>query len=258
MNVIVTLGATREYIDAVRFISNASTGATGSALADFFASKGFRVSALCAANSIKPKNKKVEILEFSDFSDLNGKIKNLLKTRSFDIFIHCAAVSDYSVRSPCLKTKLDSGSGTLKIILKRNFKIVERIKRYARANPSDKKPEQGGIARNRCSEHCELPEQGGIARNRCSEHCELPEQGGIARNRCRELYERPYLAAFKLTCAAGKKEILSAVSKLKSADIVVHNDINEKGFFHLYKNGSKTADCRGTRELAKKILKEIP
>ena len=46
MKILLTSGATVEYIDGVRFITNFSTGGTGSILADEFARAGHKVTAL--------------------------------------------------------------------------------------------------------------------------------------------------------------------------------------------------------------------
>lgn len=145
MKVLITSGATREYIDSVRFITNFSTGKTGSTIADFFASQNCPVVLLCGISSIGPQNKKIKIFEFRDFEDLNGELRRLLKTYNFDLIIHLAAVSDYSVDSVILHgkeikpeklNKIDSDeSDSITIKLKRNFKIIEKLKSYCKNNP---------------------------------------------------------------------------------------------------------------------------
>ena len=52
MNLLVTAGATREPLDAVRFLSNVSTGATGAALADALAARGCTVALLHGENAV--------------------------------------------------------------------------------------------------------------------------------------------------------------------------------------------------------------
>ncbi|MGH7994919.1 MAG: phosphopantothenoylcysteine decarboxylase, partial [Opitutaceae bacterium] len=46
MKILITAGASREAIDAVRFISNVSSGRTGAALADALVALGHRVTML--------------------------------------------------------------------------------------------------------------------------------------------------------------------------------------------------------------------
>jgi phosphopantothenoylcysteine decarboxylase/phosphopantothenate--cysteine ligase len=48
MKILVTFGGTREYIDAVRFITNLSTGGTGRAIAAYLSRKKHEVFCLCA------------------------------------------------------------------------------------------------------------------------------------------------------------------------------------------------------------------
>lgn len=133
MKVLVTSGATREPIDSVRFISNFSTGKTGAAIASFFESNGASVSFLHGEDSFVPEGLKDE-REFSSFEDLNEKLKRRLSSSKFDAVIHAAAVSDYAPIETA-SGKIDSSHGTLTLTLRRNFKIVERLRSYASSGP---------------------------------------------------------------------------------------------------------------------------
>ena len=55
MKILITAGATREPIDAVRFVSNVSTGATGAALADEFSRGGIEVVLLRSEGAVRPQ-----------------------------------------------------------------------------------------------------------------------------------------------------------------------------------------------------------
>jgi phosphopantothenoylcysteine synthetase/decarboxylase len=140
MRALVTLGGTREYIDAVRFITNLSTGGTGRVIAERLASRGCKVACLCAAGAQRPSGENIGVTDFIAFRDLDLSLKRLLKTRTFDAVVHLAAVSDYSPAfieaggkkfRPAAAAKLDSGVPELKLVLRRNFKIIDRIKQYA-------------------------------------------------------------------------------------------------------------------------------
>lgn len=90
--VIVTAGGTREFIDAVRYISNKSSGKMGYALAEEAYFRGAReVVLISAAKSIaRPYGVKVENVESTE--DMK---KSLLKYfKNGDIIIMTAAVSD--------------------------------------------------------------------------------------------------------------------------------------------------------------------
>ncbi|MCG2726547.1 MAG: hypothetical protein L6420_09935 [Elusimicrobia bacterium] len=140
MKILITAGGTREYIDGARFIGNISTGKTACAMADFLA-KEHDIIYLCSEAAKLPKNKKIKIKKFISFKDLNNSIKNILGNKRIDALIHSAAVGDYSIR--LLKSggkkielkktkKISSKNKDLTIILKRNFKIIDRVKTYSK------------------------------------------------------------------------------------------------------------------------------
>jgi len=142
MKILLTSGGTREPIDAARFITNLSTGYTGRLLAEALADRGCELLCLCAAGAIRPSGDNIRVEEFFSFADLNGALKTALRTESFDAVIHLAAVSDYSPSYieadgrgflPGRETKLDSSPQELRLTLRRNFKILDRIKSYAAA-----------------------------------------------------------------------------------------------------------------------------
>jgi phosphopantothenoylcysteine decarboxylase/phosphopantothenate--cysteine ligase len=137
MNILITSGATREPVDAVRFITNMSSGTTGAALADAFCEAGHEVFYLHGEGAHLPQITK-HMSQFSSFADLDDRLKKLLGSGIFDAVVHLAAVSDYSVAAVIVdgkprkpgKIKLSSRS-EISIRLKRNFKILERLRSYA-------------------------------------------------------------------------------------------------------------------------------
>jgi phosphopantothenoylcysteine decarboxylase/phosphopantothenate--cysteine ligase len=148
LKVLVTGGGTREPIDGVRFITNFSTGDTAARLVDSFVECGDEVTYLCAEGAARPRGV-CEILPFTTFKSLDAVLKEILTERRFDVVVHLAAVSDYYVESivldaagpnedaksgirldPASVAKLDSAGGVT-LHLKRNFKILDRIKSYA-------------------------------------------------------------------------------------------------------------------------------
>ena len=140
MRVLLTFGGTREHIDAARFITNMSTGRTGRIIAEHFSERGCKTHCLCARGAERPAGKDVTIKEFTGFDDLDIGLKRILKARKFDAVVHLAAVSDYSPAyieaggkrfKPGCDAKLDSKAPVMKLVLKRNFKIIDRIKKYA-------------------------------------------------------------------------------------------------------------------------------
>ena len=142
MRVLVTAGATREYLDGVRFLTNVSTGRTGADLCDAFARLGHKVFLLRGQGAALPARVSPALQDaFSDFADLDAKLKNALRARDFDLVVHCAAVGDYSISSiargqrsfkPGRAGKIES-SGPLTLRLAPNFKILDRLQDYAGA-----------------------------------------------------------------------------------------------------------------------------
>lgn len=94
--VLITAGATSEPIDAVRVISNGSTGATGAALATHFSACGHAVTLLRSRYAARPSCPCAEV-EFSTFAELDHALDALLGESSFDAVIHAAAVGDFGV-----------------------------------------------------------------------------------------------------------------------------------------------------------------
>ena len=138
--ILITSGGTREDIDGVRFISNLSTGKTGAAIAKYFSQRNHEVTFLHAAGSFQPEANCTKI-EFNSFKDLDENLKNLLSSKSYDMVIHLAAVSDFSpvsieinknIFALPIQRKVDSDAETLTISLKRNFKITEKLRLYSK------------------------------------------------------------------------------------------------------------------------------
>jgi len=91
-NVMITLGATIEAIDPVRFISNHSSGKMGMALASACAEAGATVTLIIGAISVAVESRAKGILVTSANEMLKAVNDNISEQ---DIFISCAAVADY-------------------------------------------------------------------------------------------------------------------------------------------------------------------
>ncbi len=96
--ILITAGATREYIDPVRFISNASSGKMGIALANEAAKKGAIVTLIgCNIDLLCSYiNNNIQFIKSQNFSDLKESLINEFPKN--DILIMAAAVSDFSIK----------------------------------------------------------------------------------------------------------------------------------------------------------------
>ncbi|MBP7796640.1 MAG: hypothetical protein KA059_07705 [Elusimicrobiales bacterium] len=141
MNILITAGATVEYIDNIRFITNISTGRTASTIADLLKDKSSITYLYSKTVKYMPsKNKRIRFIEFSDFKSLNNILRDELKKNHYDIIIHSAAVSDFSVKEIIsghrrykapFNGKIKS-DGDINLILIKNFKIIDRIREYSK------------------------------------------------------------------------------------------------------------------------------
>ena len=140
--ILITAGGTRERIDSVRYIGNMSTGRTASQLADELTEAGHSVTWLGARDAIQPATVN-RIESFYSFADLEAQLRLLLGTGEYDVVVHAAAVSDFSVASiesdgPRASKndngKLSSESG-LVLYLKPNPKLLDSLKSWS-GNPA--------------------------------------------------------------------------------------------------------------------------
>lgn len=128
---LITAGATREPIDGIRFISNVSTGQTGAELADLMTARGYNVTYLHGQGAVRPRSAAHQV-PFTDFQDLDRKLKVELDQRDYEAVIHAAAVSDYSLENPSAQVKLSSDQPQLTLQLKPNPKLLPKLKSYSR------------------------------------------------------------------------------------------------------------------------------
>lgn len=112
-NIVITAGATREYIDDIRYITNASSGKMGRAIA--FACKNAGANTLLLSSG-------------EDFHTVD-QLWRLLKKHiaRADICIHTAAIGDFLVKNK-FTGKLKSGNN-VQINLEPQQKLASRIKK---------------------------------------------------------------------------------------------------------------------------------
>ncbi|SMN16867.1 Phosphopantothenoylcysteine decarboxylase / Phosphopantothenoylcysteine synthetase [uncultured Candidatus Thioglobus sp.] len=94
--VLITLGATIEAIDPVRYLSNHSSGKMGSALANACIEAGAQVT-LVHGNISVTLNQKAQLISAMSAEEMYQAVMDNITEQ--DIFIACAAVSDYSAQA---------------------------------------------------------------------------------------------------------------------------------------------------------------
>lgn len=130
MKILLTSGATREPIDAVRFISNVSTGATGAALAAALAEAGHEVTLLHGESALKPDAEGVTCGSFGSTQNLADRMQHALAGGAFDVVIQAAAVSDYRPDTEH-SGKLSSYADELVLRLVPTPKLLSQIKSWS-------------------------------------------------------------------------------------------------------------------------------
>lgn len=143
MRILITAGGTQEPLDEVRFLTNFSTGKTGAILTETWTAAGHQVTHLCGRAAIAPAPS-FKLLRYGSFADLESELQALLGSEPFDLVVHAAAVSDYSIKEiragdrtyqPGVTGKIDSSAEELVLKLRRNHKIVDRLRGYAAGHP---------------------------------------------------------------------------------------------------------------------------
>lgn len=94
LNILITAGPTREPIDPVRFLSNRSSGKMGFALAEAAAKQGARVKLVAGPVQLKTPAS-VERIDVETADEMLDAVL-AFQNKGCDIFISCAAVSDYA------------------------------------------------------------------------------------------------------------------------------------------------------------------
>lgn len=92
--VLITSGPTREYLDPVRFLTNASSGAMGFALAAAAKSAGARVTVISGPTYLEPP-RGIHVVKIVTALDMRKE--TLRRVRGADVIIGAAAVSDWRV-----------------------------------------------------------------------------------------------------------------------------------------------------------------
>ncbi len=107
MRFLITAGGTREHIDPVRFISNASSGKMGYALARVALRAGHEVTLITAPTALKPPVG-AAIVQVESAAQMFAAVKEHFA--NCDGLIMAAAVSDYTPARPA-KTKIKKQEG---------------------------------------------------------------------------------------------------------------------------------------------------
>jgi phosphopantothenoylcysteine synthetase/decarboxylase len=130
MRILITAGGTREYLDPVRFISNASSGRMGYALAREALRAGHKVTLVTAATAQRPPSG-AKVIEVETAAQMFKAVKKHFE--KCDCLIMAAAVADYTPSRPA-KTKIKKTGKALTIKLKPTTDILKWAGGHKRRN----------------------------------------------------------------------------------------------------------------------------
>ena len=126
MHILITAGGTREYIDPVRFISNASSGRMGYALARAALGAGHKVTLIATPTTQRPPSK-AKVVKAETAAQMFDAVKKHFDR--CDCLIMAAAVADYTPAQPA-KTKIEKRDKPLTIKLKPTPDILKWATRH--------------------------------------------------------------------------------------------------------------------------------
>ncbi|MFZ5476272.1 MAG: phosphopantothenoylcysteine decarboxylase [Myxococcota bacterium] len=148
---LVTAGATRNPVDAIRYLSAHATGRTGVEIARGL---GGEVLLLGSAEAcLRAEGLATE--EFFGTRDLGARMERWLRAHPRGALVHSAAVGDYELADP-RATKIPSGQAEIVLRLVPAPKLVDRVREWApdcflasfkAASPETTEPALEAIAR---------------------------------------------------------------------------------------------------------------
>ena len=130
--VLITAGATRERLDPVRFLTNASTGRMGFALAEAARESGARVTVVAGPTDVPPPSG-VRVVRVESARQMHRAV--LKAFGACDVFIGAAAVSDWAF-STTAPRKIKKSSRPLRVTLVPNPDIIADLGRRRRRSAS--------------------------------------------------------------------------------------------------------------------------
>jgi len=123
MNILVTAGPTREFLDPVRFLSNRSTGKMGYALAAAGVGRGHAVRLISGPVAL-PAPDGVALTRVTTAADMLAAV--LAALADCDVLVMCAAVADWRPKQVAAQ-KLKKGEMICTLELERTPDILQAV-----------------------------------------------------------------------------------------------------------------------------------
>ncbi len=232
--IIITAGGTSEKIDNVRKITNSSSGKLGMTIANRLLEENndLIIYYVCSKHSLKPTDKRIQIIEIDGTIDLKNTIESLLTNEHINYFIHSMAVSDYMIDY---------------------VTTIERIKKSMKKH-SDM---------DNAFKNIEI-----IGESKISSYEDnlvivlkpTPKIISIIKN----LSPSTYLIGFKLLDGVTKEELIEVAKRLRNknnCDLVVANDLsnirNGDHIGYIINKTNEIEEAHGKDDIAKKLVRKM-
>lgn len=129
LKILITAGPTREYLDPVRFLSNASSGKMGFALALEAHNRGAQVTLVKGPTALRPPLVE-KIIEVTTTEEMHNAVCKELSKTPYDVVILSAAPVDFKFNKE-IKGKIKSDLERVDVSLVRTPKIAEIVRKLS-------------------------------------------------------------------------------------------------------------------------------
>ncbi len=232
--IVITSGGTSEKIDNVRKITNSSSGKLGMLIANQLLDENddLKIYYVCSKNSLRPTDKRVQVVEIDGTMDLKNTIEGLLTKEHIDYFIHSMAVSDYMTD---YVTTIE--------------RIKESVKKHDDIDEAFKNIEVIGGSKISSYED-----------NLVIVLKPTPKIISIIKN----LSPSTYLVGFKLLDGVSKEELIEVAKRLRNknnCDLVVANDLsnirNGDHIGYIIDKTNEIEEAHGKDDIAQRLVRRI-
>lgn len=131
MTILVTFGPTQEPLDAMRLLTNRSTGDLGTRLAGELSRAGHRVIALrgtgCTASPHPLEQNAMDLIPFTTAENLGHELQRISREERVDAIFHAAAVADFHLPGAG-SGKIPTSEGDLNLTLSPTPKLLPLLR----------------------------------------------------------------------------------------------------------------------------------
>ncbi len=127
---LITCGATRNPLDAIRYLSARATGSTGIQIASALLAQGREVHVLASLEaSLRAPGLNAEV--YGSTRDLEARMHTWCRAHPDGVVVHSAAVGDYENLHAAEAGKIPSGQQELVLRLTPTPKILDQVRGWA-------------------------------------------------------------------------------------------------------------------------------